>query len=90
MRALRAQDLKSILCMVQNCRPQIFDCLGTPECRKALDCLQQCAPNDQASLKARSSEPSISSWSRVTPPVKAALTPVVLDPLMPFRGKTGL
>ena len=53
VRALRAQDLKSILCMVQNCRQQIFDCLRTPECRKALDCLQQCAPNDQASLSSQ-------------------------------------
>ena len=47
MRALRAQDLKSISCMISNCRRQIFDCMSTPECRTALDCLQACAPNDQ-------------------------------------------
>lgn len=34
-------------CMISNCREEIFDCLGDPECKAALDCLNGCKGNDQ-------------------------------------------
>lgn len=33
--------------MVTNCGPQILNCLLDPNCRKALQCLNQCSPVDQ-------------------------------------------
>ncbi|KAL3700555.1 hypothetical protein R1sor_018577 [Riccia sorocarpa] len=47
LKNLRATGLASLQCMVKNCGQQIFDCLKDPNCRKALDCLNKCAPTDQ-------------------------------------------
>jgi VDE lipocalin domain len=40
-------SLAQLGCMVSNCREEIFDCLGDPECKAALDCLNGCKGNDQ-------------------------------------------
>ncbi|KAH9718078.1 GDNF domain-containing protein [Citrus sinensis] len=44
---LRSKGFSTLSCMVQNCGPQILNCLLDPECRKALQCLNQCSPVDQ-------------------------------------------
>ncbi|CAM8953752.1 unnamed protein product [Rhodiola kirilowii] len=44
---LRAKGFSTLSCMVQNCGPQILNCLLDPNCRKALQCLNQCSPVDQ-------------------------------------------
>uniref|UniRef100_A0A7N0TUY3 VDE lipocalin domain-containing protein n=2 Tax=Kalanchoe fedtschenkoi TaxID=63787 RepID=A0A7N0TUY3_KALFE len=44
---LRAKGFCTLSCMVQNCGPQILNCLLDPNCRKALQCLNQCSPVDQ-------------------------------------------
>lgn len=44
---LRAKGFSTLNCMVQNCGPQILNCLLDPNCRKALQCLNQCSPVDQ-------------------------------------------
>ncbi|KAJ0039901.1 hypothetical protein Pint_26995 [Pistacia integerrima] len=44
---LRSKGFSTLNCMVQNCGPQILNCLLDPNCRKALQCLNQCSPVDQ-------------------------------------------
>lgn len=44
---LRSKGFSTLSCMVQNCGPQILNCLLDPDCRKALQCLNQCSPVDQ-------------------------------------------
>ncbi|KAH9313483.1 hypothetical protein KI387_022110, partial [Taxus chinensis] len=44
---LRAKGFSTLYCMIKNCGPQIIDCLLDPNCRKALVCLNKCAPTDQ-------------------------------------------
>ncbi|KAF8377212.1 hypothetical protein HHK36_030585 [Tetracentron sinense] len=44
---LRSKGLSTLNCMVKNCGPQILNCLLDPDCRKALQCLNQCSPVDQ-------------------------------------------
>lgn len=44
---LRSKGLSTLACMVKNCGPQILNCLLDPNCRKALQCLNQCSPVDQ-------------------------------------------
>lgn len=39
--------LDAVICMVGNCLKEIGDCFKDPTCRKALDCLNGCAFNDQ-------------------------------------------
>lgn len=47
LKNLRAQGFSTLNCMVKNCGPQILKCLLDPNCRKALQCLNQCSPVDQ-------------------------------------------
>lgn len=47
LKNLRATNLASLQCMVTNCGPKILQCLLDPNCRKALDCLNNCDPTDQ-------------------------------------------
>ena len=47
LQSLRATDLNTLKCMIKNCGPQILACLSNPSCRKALSCLNSCAPTDQ-------------------------------------------
>uniref|UniRef100_A0A161Y0P5 VDE lipocalin domain-containing protein n=1 Tax=Daucus carota subsp. sativus TaxID=79200 RepID=A0A161Y0P5_DAUCS len=47
LKNLRAQGFSTLSCMVKNCGPQVFNCLLDPNCRKALQCLNQCSPVDQ-------------------------------------------
>ncbi|KAK2999788.1 hypothetical protein RJ639_023534 [Escallonia herrerae] len=47
LKNLRAQGFSTLNCMVKNCGPQILNCLLDPNCRKALQCLNQCSPVDQ-------------------------------------------
>ncbi|XP_031253160.1 uncharacterized protein LOC116111093 [Pistacia vera] len=44
---LRSKGFSTLNCMVLNCGPQILNCLLDPNCRKALQCLNQCSPVDQ-------------------------------------------
>ncbi|KAK2655986.1 hypothetical protein Ddye_009038 [Dipteronia dyeriana] len=44
---MRSKGFSTLNCMVQNCGPQILNCLFDPDCRKALQCLNQCSPVDQ-------------------------------------------
>ncbi|KAF7129640.1 hypothetical protein RHSIM_Rhsim10G0148300 [Rhododendron simsii] len=44
---LRAKGFSTLNCMVRNCGPQILNCLLDPNCRNALQCLNQCSPVDQ-------------------------------------------
>ncbi|OVA10608.1 hypothetical protein BVC80_807g4 [Macleaya cordata] len=44
---LRSKGLSTLNCMVKNCGPQILNCLLDPDCRKALQCLNNCSPVDQ-------------------------------------------
>ncbi|CAL9233402.1 unnamed protein product [Arabidopsis halleri] len=44
---LRSKGFSTLTCMVKNCGPQILNCLLDPNCRKALQCLNQCSPVDQ-------------------------------------------
>ncbi|KAM5577535.1 hypothetical protein ABKV19_008064 [Rosa sericea] len=44
---LRSKGLSTLSCMVKNCGPQILNCLLDPNCRKALQCLNECSPVDQ-------------------------------------------
>ncbi|KAI8029768.1 hypothetical protein LOK49_LG01G02040 [Camellia lanceoleosa] len=44
---LRAKGFSTLNCMVKNCGSQILNCLLDPNCRKALQCLNQCSPVDQ-------------------------------------------
>ncbi|KAL2651149.1 hypothetical protein R1flu_019277 [Riccia fluitans] len=47
LKNLRATGLASLQCMIKNCGQQVLNCLMDPNCRKALDCLNNCAPTDQ-------------------------------------------
>ncbi|KAL5818540.1 hypothetical protein ACOSQ3_022421 [Xanthoceras sorbifolium] len=47
LKNLRSKGFSTLNCMVQNCGPQILNCLLDPNCRKALQCLNQCSPIDQ-------------------------------------------
>ncbi|OMP02572.1 Violaxanthin de-epoxidase-related protein [Corchorus olitorius] len=47
LKNLRSKGFSTLNCMVKNCGPQILDCLLDPNCRKALQCLNQCSPVDQ-------------------------------------------
>jgi len=40
-------SFSQLSCMVGNCRKEIVDCLSDPECKAALDCLNNCKGNDQ-------------------------------------------
>ncbi|WVZ25663.1 hypothetical protein V8G54_004207 [Vigna mungo] len=44
---LRAKGFSTLNCMLRNCGRQVLDCLLDPNCRKALQCLNQCSPVDQ-------------------------------------------
>ncbi|KAI3996221.1 hypothetical protein MKX01_026689 [Papaver californicum] len=44
---LRSKGLSTLKCMATNCGPQILNCLLDPNCRKALQCLNNCSPVDQ-------------------------------------------
>lgn len=47
LKNLRAKGFSTLKCMVNNCGPQILNCLLDPNCRKALQCLNKCSPVDQ-------------------------------------------
>ena len=47
--ASKKAGLNNIMCMLSNCREEIFDCVNDEECKKALDCLEECGVNDQVS-----------------------------------------
>ncbi|GER35127.1 violaxanthin de-epoxidase-related [Striga asiatica] len=47
LKNLRAKGFSTLNCMVKNCGPQILNCLLDPNCRKALQCLNNCSPVDQ-------------------------------------------
>ncbi|CAN4106434.1 unnamed protein product [Withania somnifera] len=47
LKNLRAKGFSTLNCMVTNCGPQILNCLLDPNCRKALQCLNNCSPADQ-------------------------------------------
>ena len=47
LKNLRAKGFSTLSCMVSNCSPQILNCLLDPDCRKALQCLNECSPVDQ-------------------------------------------
>ncbi|KAE8727256.1 tRNA(His) guanylyltransferase 2-like isoform X1 [Hibiscus syriacus] len=47
LKNLRSKGFSTLNCIVQNCGPQILDCLMDPNCRKALQCLNKCSPVDQ-------------------------------------------
>lgn len=47
LKNLRSKGFSTLNCMVKNCGPQILNCLLDPNCRKALQCLNNCSPVDQ-------------------------------------------
>ncbi|KAH0683263.1 hypothetical protein KY290_021851 [Solanum tuberosum] len=47
LKNLRAKGFSTLNCMVTNCGSQILNCLLDPNCRKALQCLNNCSPVDQ-------------------------------------------
>lgn len=47
LKNLRAKGFSSLNCMIKNCAPQVLNCLLDPNCRKALQCLNNCSPVDQ-------------------------------------------
>ncbi|KAG6394544.1 hypothetical protein SASPL_145133 [Salvia splendens] len=47
LKNLRAKGFSTLSCMVKNCGPQILNCLLDDNCRKALQCLNNCSPVDQ-------------------------------------------
>ena len=47
LKNLRSKGLSTLSCMVKNCGSQILNCLLDPNCRKALQCLNNCSPVDQ-------------------------------------------
>ncbi|XP_024996513.1 violaxanthin de-epoxidase, chloroplastic [Cynara cardunculus var. scolymus] len=47
LKNLRAQGFSTLNCMVKNCGIQVLNCLLDPNCRKALQCLNECSPVDQ-------------------------------------------
>ncbi|KAL5555841.1 hypothetical protein UlMin_038077 [Ulmus minor] len=47
LKNLRSKGFSTLNCMVKNCGSQILNCLLDPNCRKALQCLNNCSPVDQ-------------------------------------------
>ncbi|KAM6588749.1 hypothetical protein CsatA_011354 [Cannabis sativa] len=47
LKNLRSKGFSTLSCMVKNCGSQILNCLLDPDCRKALQCLNNCSPVDQ-------------------------------------------
>ncbi|EEF32130.1 uncharacterized protein LOC8264048 [Ricinus communis] len=47
LKNLRSKGFSTLNCMVKNCGRQILNCLLDPNCRKALQCLNNCSPVDQ-------------------------------------------
>ncbi|XP_068652951.1 violaxanthin de-epoxidase, chloroplastic [Aristolochia californica] len=47
LKNLRSRGFSTLNCMVKNCGSEILNCLLDPNCRKALQCLNKCAPTDQ-------------------------------------------
>ena len=47
LKNLRAKGLSTLTCMLKNCGTEVLNCLFDPNCRKALQCLNSCAPTDQ-------------------------------------------
>ncbi|KAH0693670.1 hypothetical protein KY285_020767 [Solanum tuberosum] len=47
LKNLRAKGFSTLNCMVTNCGSQILNCLLDPNCRKALQCLNNYSPIDQ-------------------------------------------
>ncbi|KAG5611856.1 hypothetical protein H5410_023137 [Solanum commersonii] len=47
LKNLRAKGFSTLNCMVTNCGSQLLNCLLDPNCRKALQCLNNCNPVDQ-------------------------------------------
>ncbi|XP_050204889.1 uncharacterized protein LOC126654930 [Mercurialis annua] len=47
LKNLRSKGFSTLNCMIKNCGPQILNCLLDPNCRKALQCLNNCSPVDQ-------------------------------------------
>ncbi|KAI4310713.1 hypothetical protein MLD38_035667 [Melastoma candidum] len=47
LKNLRSKGFSTLNCMMTNCGTQVLDCLLDPNCRKALQCLNQCSPVDQ-------------------------------------------
>lgn len=47
LKNLRSKGFSTLNCMVKYCGPQIMNCLLDPNCRKALQCLNNCSPVDQ-------------------------------------------
>ncbi|XP_058005475.1 uncharacterized protein LOC110647583 [Hevea brasiliensis] len=47
LKNLRSKGFSTLNCMVKNCGPQMLNCLLDPNCRKALQCLNNCSPVDQ-------------------------------------------
>ncbi|XP_077221359.1 violaxanthin de-epoxidase-like protein [Tasmannia lanceolata] len=47
LKNLRSKGFSTLNCMVKNCGSEILNCLLDPNCRKALQCLNNCAPTDQ-------------------------------------------
>lgn len=39
--------IEELKCMCTKCSKEMIDCVGNPECKKALDCLDKCKANDQ-------------------------------------------
>uniref|UniRef100_M0ZZR3 Uncharacterized protein n=1 Tax=Solanum tuberosum TaxID=4113 RepID=M0ZZR3_SOLTU len=46
----KAKGFYTLNCMVTKCGPQILNCLLNPNCRKALQCLNNCSPVDQSGV----------------------------------------
>ncbi|MQL81151.1 hypothetical protein Taro_013599, partial [Colocasia esculenta] len=47
LKNLRSKGFFTLNCMVKNCGSEVLNCLLDPNCRKALQCLNSCAPTDQ-------------------------------------------
>lgn len=47
LKNLRSKGFSTLNCMLTNCGAQVLDCLLDPNCRKALQCLNECSPVDQ-------------------------------------------
>ncbi|PON58695.1 violaxanthin de-epoxidase-like protein [Parasponia andersonii] len=47
LKNLRSKGFSTLNCMAKKCGSQILNCLLDPNCRKALQCLNNCSPVDQ-------------------------------------------
>ena len=45
--SLKGQGPGTLLCMLQNCRGEVVDCVTDKDCKAALDCLTSAPPGDQ-------------------------------------------